>query len=79
MGHGEDNIWSLLKDMTPLLIILAFTALVGVIYLRTISTHMKGWKQGRYYRWYQVALIVVLAVYIYRLVFALNRLRGMHF
>lgn len=59
MGHGEDNLWSLLKDMTPLWIFFAFMVLILYIYARTPSQPPPRWVQNRYVRWLGIALFVV--------------------
>ncbi len=68
MHHGEDNLWSLLGDMWPLLFLLALTTLAGLLILKTTREEVQRAKGGRYYRAYQWGLLVVLAVYLYRAV-----------
>jgi hypothetical protein len=66
MHRGEDNLWSLLSDMWPLLFMLALTALAGFLFLRTTREEVQRAKGGRYYRAYQLYLLVTLAFLIYR-------------
>ncbi len=55
MGNGEDNVWSLLKDMMPLLIVFAFMILVFVIAAQLPSPEPPRWQQNRYFRWFLIA------------------------
>jgi hypothetical protein len=41
MSHGEDTFWALIVDMSPLLFLLAFIALVGWIFSKTTSSETK--------------------------------------
>jgi len=59
MGHNEDNIWSLFRDLMPLWIVFAFMVMVFYIYAKTPSPPLPRWTQNRYVRWLGIALIAV--------------------
>ena len=65
----------LIKDMVPLLVMLGLTALAGFIFLRVMSQEVRKWREGRYYRIYQLSLWVVLLYYGVRLVYILTHAR----
>ena len=60
MGHGENTLWALVVDMSPLLILLAFIAMVGWIFIRTASGEWKQWRGGKFYRPVLVLVIIEL-------------------
>jgi len=58
MGHSEDNIWSLLKDLMPLWVMLGFFAIVLYVYVKTPSPPPPRWTQSRYVRWLGAGLFL---------------------
>ncbi len=62
MGHGEDNLWSLFKDMMPLWIIFAFFAIFVFVYSKTPATEPPHWMQNRYVRCLGAVVLVVSIV-----------------
>lgn len=55
-----------------MVIILALTALVGLLILRAVSQEVKKWDGGRYFRIYQIGLFLLLVYYCVRTVWVLT-------
>lgn len=62
----------MLKDMAPMLIMLSLTAVVGLLILRAVSGEIKKWEGGRYYRYYQICLALLVVYYCFRIVWVLT-------
>lgn len=60
MGHGENTLWALIVDMSPLLIMLAIVGIVGCIILRTASAELKQWRGGKFYRPFLALMLIEL-------------------
>ena len=67
--------WPLIRDMAPMLFLLALTALAGLLILRAVSQEVRKWRDGRYYRYYQIGLVLLLIYYCGRLVYVLSHLQ----
>jgi hypothetical protein len=72
---NENSPWSLVVDLAPLIIFIAFIAVVGWVFIRSASVEVRKAKGGRFFRAYQIYLLIILILVMWQLGKTLNHLR----